>query len=351
MPASALSPRCRSPEDLVASVRREGVRAPVDRLRAFARNWARRRQGPDADPVELHRRRIYILPTALGLGFAASLFGMLLAAMNYNNNMGFALTFLLAGLGLVTMHWCHQNLSGVIARGFRLKPSFAGQPARLEVALENAGRGPRHDLQAACLAQRSGHVDLQPGRVGELHLDLPTARRGHLVVDRIGVHTVFPFGLFRAWAWLHPECRGIVYPAPAEHAPAPPSGGPEDAEGHWDEHRGEDDFAGLRAFRAGDSPRRIAWKAAARGDELPVKQFSGSARGSAWLDWDSLPALPAEERLSVLCRWVLDAHAGGGAFGLRIPGTEVPPAIGPAHRDRCLSALALYPGGEGPAGV
>jgi uncharacterized protein (DUF58 family) len=352
MPESALSQRFPSPE-----VRPAGARRPfrasrlARRVRAGVRSWVRRRQGPDVDPVRLHRRRIYILPTALGVGFGISVGGMLLASMNYNNNMGFALTFLLAALGIVTMHWCHQNLSGVVARGFRLQPAFAGSPARLSIALQNPGRGARHDLRAHCRAVQSEHLDLQPGQEGELHLDLPTRRRGKLVVERIGVHTMFPFGLFRAWAWLHPRLEGLVYPTPAAHAPKPLSGGPEDPEGRWDEHRGEDDFAGLRDFRRGDSPRRIAWKAAARGDVLPVKQFSGSPRGSAWLDWDDVPAMPVEARLAVLCRWVLDAHAGGGAYGLRIPGTEVPPALGPPHRRRCLAALALYPGGEGPAGV
>lgn len=352
IPESALSLRYPSPESpAIGGTGPAQLSDPIGYLGALARRWARRRQGADGDPVLLHRRRIYILPTALGIGFAMAVFGMLLASMNYNNNMGFALTFLLAGLGLVTMHWCHENLSGVIARGFRLRPSFAGQPARLEVSLENAGRGPRHDLQVACRNSHSAHVDLAPGQVGELHVDVPTARRGRLVIEQIGVHTVFPFGLFRAWAWLHPACTGIVYPAPVEHAPVPPAGGPEDAEGSWDERHGEDDFAGLRSFRPGDSPRRIAWKTAARGDELPVKQFAGSARGSAWLDWDSLPALPLEERLSVLCRWVLDAHAGGGAFGLRIPGKEISPAMGPGHRHQCLTALALYHGGGDPADV
>jgi uncharacterized protein (DUF58 family) len=347
-----LSPRYPSPDGRAASNGpRRLLSAPAGRLNALVRAWARRRQGPDSDPVALHRRRIYILPTALGLGYGMSLFGMLLASMNYSNSMGFALTFLLAGLGLVTMHWCHQNLSGVVARGFRLRPAFAGGMARLELTLENTGREARRDLRASCGGVSSAHQDLAPGRLAEFHVDLPAGRRGRRVVDRIGLDTAFPFGLFRAWAWLHPACEGIIFPAPAEHAPRPPSGGPEDAGGQWDERRGEDDFAGLRGFRMGDSPRHIAWKAAARGDELPVKQFAGSPRGSTWLDWDSLPAMPVEERLAVLCRWVLDAHAGGGAFGLRIPGAQIPPALGPAHRHRCLAALALYPGGEGPAGV
>ena len=337
-PENALSLRSPSPE----------AGAPAaSRLRSLVAHWIRRRQGPDGDPIALHRRRIYILPTALGAGYGLSLFGMLLASMNYSNSMGFALTFLLAGLGLVAMHWCHQNLSGAIARGFHLRPAFAGQPARLEFTLENPGRSARLDLQASCDSVSSAALDLAPGASGEVHVDLPTQRRGRLVIDRIRVHTNFPFGLFRAWAWLHPECETVVYPAPAQDAPPPPLGGTEESGGRWNEHEGEDDFAGLRTFRHGDSPRRVAWKAAARGDELPVKLFAGSARGSIWLDWLSLGAMPVEPRLAVLCRWVLDAHAGGGAYGLRLPGTEIPPGMGPAHRRRCLGALALYPGDAG----
>jgi len=313
--------------------------------------WAWRRQGRDPDPVVLHRRRVYILPTALGVGYGLSLFAMLLAAMNYNNNMAFALTFLLAGLGLVAMHWCHQNLTGATIRGLRLHSAFAGGTARLELELENPGRGARHDLEVFVGDDASPPIDLPGHASRRTSLEIPAPRRGRLRVRQVRLATDFPFGLFRAWAWLHPDCSGIVYPAPAAHPPPPPGGGPEDAAGHWEEQRGEDDFAGLRPFRRGDSPRRIAWKAVARGGALVVKQFSGSPRGSAWLDWDAVPGVPAEERLSILCRWVLDAHAGGEAFGLRLPGGEIPPGLGTAHRHRCLEALALFPGGDGPADV
>lgn len=333
-----------SPEGAAA-----GLGALVKRVRDWPREWARRRQGTDPDPVVLHRRRVYILPTALGVGYGLSLFAMLLAAMNYNNNMAFALTFLLAGLGLVAMHWCHQNLTGAGVRGLRLKPAFAGATARLELEVENPGRGRRFDLEVSVAGETSEPLDLVPMAGRRAAIEIPAPRRGRLKADRIRVATDFPFGLFRAWAWVHPECSGLVYPAPAGHPPPPPGGGPEDAAGRWDERRGEDDFAGLRGFRRGDSPRRIAWKAVARGGALVVKQFAGSPRGSAWLDWESLDGVPAEERLSILCRWVLDAHAGGEAFGLRLPGHEIPPAMGTAHRHRCLAALALFPGGEGPA--
>jgi len=62
-----------------------------------------------------------------------------------------------------------------------------------------------------------------------------------------------------------------------------------------------------------------------------------------WLDWQALPSgLDNEARIAVLTRWVLDAQAGGGAWGLRLPGRTLPPVTGEAHLHRCLEALALH---------
>jgi uncharacterized protein (DUF58 family) len=52
--------------------------------------------------------------------------------------------------------------------------------------------------------------------------------------------------------------------------------------------------------------------------------------------------MDAEERLSHLARWVLDAHAAGVSYGLRLPGEKVDMSSGESHRERCLEALALY---------
>jgi uncharacterized protein (DUF58 family) len=112
--------------------------------------------------------------------------------------------------------------------------------------------------------------------------------------------------------------------------------------------RGDEDFAGLRTFHPGDSPRRIAWKAYARGQGLHVKLYSGTAVTSHLFDWDTMTGLGTEERLSQLARWIEDAYAAGRAFGLRLPGQEVPPNVGLAHRQRCLTLLALFDQGTSP---
>jgi uncharacterized protein (DUF58 family) len=126
-------------------------------------------------------------------------------------------------------------------------------------------------------------------------------------------------------------------------APLPESG----SSGTERAGRGEDDFAAIRPFRPGDSPRRLAWKAMARtgGDALLVREFEGGSGGRLELDWASLPpGLDTETRISRMTRWVVDAEAAGLAYSLRLPGTSLEHDAGPAHRAACLEALALMPG-------
>ena len=69
---------------------------------------------------------------------------------------------------------------------------------------------------------------------------------------------------------------------------------------------------------------------------------SAMASSELWLDWDEARAPDTESRLSVLAQWVIQAERFGQSYGLRIPGTSIPPARGEAHRTRCLEALALF---------
>ena len=59
--------------------------------RARFRQWWQSRV-PLTDTWALGQRNIYILPTRAGFTFAATMLVMLLAAINYQLNLGFALT-------------------------------------------------------------------------------------------------------------------------------------------------------------------------------------------------------------------------------------------------------------------
>ncbi|HEY4368966.1 MAG TPA: DUF58 domain-containing protein [Steroidobacteraceae bacterium] len=311
------------------------------RLRRRTRAWARRRHGTDTDPVVLSGRRIYIVPTGLGMAFTLMLFAMFLGAMNYANNLALGLTFTLGALGLTAMHYCHRNLAGIRVASASCEPVFAGQRARFRIALENTARVDRHELTIGNDHGSASPVRIDAGERAVLEIELPAAQRGYLTLDHFEIVTRHPFGLFRAWAYLHMDLRCIVYPKPATRDVLPPPL-QTDTGGAQDSLRGDEDFAGLRAFHPGDSPSRIAWKAYAREQGLQVKIYAGTAVTSHLFDWESLSGMGLEARLSQMCRWVEDAHAARRAFGLRLPGIEVPPNIGAAHRQRCLTALALF---------
>jgi uncharacterized protein (DUF58 family) len=272
-------------------------------------------------------------------------FAMLLGSMNYNNNLSFVLTFLLAGLGLVSMHQCQRNLVGLELTFAGAEPVFAGQAIRFRIAIANRSKNARYGIRLYIGTAGSETLSLEPGESKVFVLPIRSHRRGWKSLPRFGIRTLFPFELFRSWAWLHMDISGLVYPRPADDAPeAPPT---MIAHGHRQhDARGEEDFAGLRRYHEGDSPRHVAWKAYARSGQLLSKQFAGADTSSQWFDFDDLNHLDIEERLSVLTRWIIDADRTMEDYGLRIPGAEFEPAHGEAHRLACLEALALYGNGS-----
>jgi uncharacterized protein (DUF58 family) len=316
--------------------------ALTDRLENVGASWAKRRQGRD-DPsgVTLQRRRLYILPTGYGAVFALVLFSMLLGSINYGANLAYAMTFLLTGLVLVVLHHCHNNLLGLSLRFAGAQPVYVGNEAKFRVALTNASSAARYEVEVAPAKRSMRPVDIAPGQTQIVEVGIPTRTRGWLPLERFSVSTLYPANLFRAWTWIHMPAECLVYPRPA--APGRPL--PDTHSGTRPRlpiERSDADFRGLRNANSSDSPRHIAWKAYARNDELLVKQFAGGTGEPCMLDWDDLPGLDVEARISQLARWCLDASAQSRHFGLRIPGTVVPLGGGTKHLHECLKALALF---------
>jgi uncharacterized protein (DUF58 family) len=315
------------------------------RLRAAleerVRRWAHRRQGVDRVPLTLEKRRVYILPTGFGYLYALFLLVLLLAAMNYNNSLGIALTFLLVGVGLAAMHVCHRNLNGLVISGVQTGEAFAGQPLALTIGCENPTAVARLALHFACDGATGAVETLEARGRGLVTLQLPTERRGLLRPSRVAVSTRFPFGLFRAWSWLHLPLEAVVYPRSAGDQSPPGTRGPDHA-GLDLKQRGDEDFRGFRSYHPGDSPRHIAWKALARGSPLLVKDHAGASGTPIVFELDQVADRDLERRLSQIVRWILDAEQRARAFGLKLPGSGIAPASGALQRRRCLTALALF---------
>ena len=296
---------------------------------------------PEPGTIFLRQNRVYILPTRPGLAFALALGVMLIGSINYNLSLGYILTFLLASMGLVAILHTFRNLVHLHISPGRAEPVFAGETAWFELFVENRSGYER----SAIVLWREGKAtqcDLAAARGATGSVPVAAERRGWLTPGRITLETRFPVGLLRAWSYIQPDMRCLVYPKPDDGMlPLPePSGGVGEkrvASG------GSDDFAGLRQYQVSDSPRHIHWKAAARGQGLQTKVFSGRAAAELWLDWSALPAhLDLESKLSRLTRWVLAADQEGLRYGLRLPGVELAPDAGEPQRLACLRELALY---------
>jgi uncharacterized protein (DUF58 family) len=321
-----------------------GPRGLRGRLAARVYAWSRKRQGADPAVVTLARRRLYILPTGLGIAYAFLLFAMLLAGLNYGNNLALALTFVLTALGWVAMHESHRNLQDLEILSQGSHSPFAGDPARFEFLL----RGPRHghyDLafQGATGPESLASVEAQGS--ARVSVSLPTTRRGRMRLARLAIRSRYPLGLFRAWTWLYPELDCAVYPRPAARAPALAEAPGAPGRSRRGVGPGDEDFRGLRDFKRGDTLRRIAWKAYARTESLVVAEYQGEAARPVVFDYQAMPGRDAEERLAQLARLVIEADARGERYGIRLPQVARAPGLGALHRHACLVLLADFPGG------
>jgi hypothetical protein len=234
-------------------------------VRARVRRWLTARL-PRSDSQLLTQANVYILPTRAGWMFALTLIVLLLASINYQLNLGYLLTFLLAGSGVVSMHITHGTLRGLTLHLRPVAPAFAGSAAVLDIVLSSPtstrfGIGLRLlEAPVATLAwtnvpaggQATAHVSYVPGRRG-LH-DVPT----------LTAETRFPLGLFRAWTVWRPVARVLVYPQVEADAPALPAARPVSGAALQARRSVGGEIEGVRAYRRGDPLKLIAWKKAAQ---------------------------------------------------------------------------------------
>ena len=314
-------------------------------LQQSLQRWAERRlpaltryRHPESLPIELHRRRIYIVPTAFGLGFSGLLLVMLVGALNYSNNSALLLTCLLGAASAASMLVAFRALNGLCVQSLRGSHAVAGESMELAFLFqsERPRSAIRLDMGGSSVAfALDGHL------ATEAKLQLPTERRGWQPLPRVRLWSSWPLGMFRAWSWLHPDQAVLVWPRAEASGPAPLA--PADDARHMRLHRG-DELATLRDYRAGDPQRHIAWKASARHDELLVKDFEQPRRQPQWqLDWRQLRGMDDESRIARLARWLNEAQSQRCSYSLWLPGNEIGSGSGPLHYARCMDALAGLP--------
>ncbi len=312
--------------------------------------WSARH--PASDTAVCTQHNVYIVPTGAGWLFAALLLVLLLASINYQLNLGYLLTFLLAGVGLTSMHGTHATLRGLQLQLQVGEPVFLDDAQAVTLRLRNPARRPRHGIGLRWQTDAApdwAWTDVAPGDEQAVHLRHAPTRRGAQALPRLVLETRFPFGLFRAWSYLRPASTSFAWPRPEQPAPPLPAlQGPEDprSSASLSSVSAGAEITGVRPYQRGDSPQQLAWKKSAQslagGGELVSRERSGSARGEWQIDWQATAGLETELRLSRLCAWVQAADRSGQPWGLHLPGVQLDVDSGPGHRRRCLDALAEW---------
>lgn len=319
----------------------------------------------------------------------------LLAAVYSQANMMFLALGLLVGGLVVSLLWVWAGLRGLELERLTVSHGVAGEelvlhyrvtkrsrvPAFSLVLTETWGKGMRGYKRSGPLAQRPPRLNARP--IGWV-MHLPgrgdclaqascwPARRGVLDLQRMEVHSDFPFGLLRRVLVFDAHDEVMVLPRIRRMTRRAMAGVTRlDAGGfhHLDKEGGTEEFYSLRDYRKGDSLKMIDWKHTARTGKLLSRELTQPAPPTLRLLLDlgayamdkadgPLRALDEEELLKVDRAVVLaasllcDAIAAGYRVGLTVSGADCA-ALAPhrslPHRTEALERLAQLEPGTGPS--
>lgn len=356
-PRSALGA---SPKGMAPSARPElaksqsrsayGWNHPIRAVKERLRTWFHSRL-PRTDTLTLTQRNVYILPSRPGWMLAFTLVLLLVASINYQLNLGYLLTFLLAGCALVGMHVCHGNLRGLTLHLSAPAPVHVGQAVSLDIRLVSERNRIRYGIGLGVVDQDTrttplGWTDVPAQGSAQVRVAWPALQRGLHRLPPLMATTLYPLGTFRVWTVWRPASQVLIYPAVETNAPPLPAGEPQ--AGHQGSSRVQStgEFDGVRTYRRGDPIRAVVWKKAAQAfaagrSDLVSRDALSAQRQQLWLDHSHCGLADPEARLSRLTAWVIMADQLQLDYGLRLPGRELAPDQGVAHRSRCLEALAL----------
>lgn len=280
------------------------------------------------------------------LALAAVLVAMWYAAAAQTNGAVYLLAFACAGMALLSWLHAKANLRDIDIQAGDLVLNQRSGCYRLPFRLMARSRRAASGIEiAAAKAKASVFIgQLQPGVPFRSELSIPAAGFDPTAPVTLLVRSLYPLGFFTAELRLPVVQTKRAAPFPKGELPLPPPvKSTAGSSGHTSGMgargvSGNDDFAGVRAWQPGDSPRHIDWKAVARERPMMTKQWTGNQDAFVKLEWESL-SLPDEDKIGQLARWVHDCEAQGTRYTLVLPDKTIPVGAGALHMQRCLEAL------------
>lgn len=303
--------------------------------------WIDKRR-PPATHHSLYRKNLYIFPSVTGFAYLVLVIVIWLLGTNYQNNLILALAYMQISVFVLTILNTYNNMAGLRTEFIGADEGVVGEKIAFRFLFATSNRRGAHYVTVQWIDSPGVILDIEPGREQMENIYAEAAHRGWLRPRRILLKSTFPMGLLSCWTWLNIDAGALVYPTPISCDLPSGVAAPEESDGQHQGANAGDGFAGLRAYRAGDSPRRIAWKQFARDRGLLSKEYSESVTSQTWLQWSDFFRGDVELALSHLCFWVEQFSAQEYTFGLRLPGVELLPDSGPQHRRAALRILASF---------
>jgi uncharacterized protein (DUF58 family) len=296
--------------------------------------------------VTLTQNCIFIFPGLIGAFYFALVALMFVTAINYQNNLLFSFSCLLVSVFITTIAFTYKNLSGLTIKSGNCEPIFEGQKATIKVDLSVLSGSPKQGISIGFSSENAYQVN-QVGSSSSALLSCLAAKRGLLIVPRFTLFSHYPLGLLRCWTWVKLDFKVLVYPKP-HFKPFKMFSNINGDDLEYSEvtqlKKGQtaDDFYGFKTYQPGDSLKHVAWRQYAKTGQLLTKEFSSVLGIFHFLEWDSLMGIGVEDRLQILCGWVLTAHDDAIEYGLILPDQKISVGSGESHKKICLEALALY---------
>ncbi len=286
---------------------------------------------------------LQIRPRRFGLGLAIITVAMLLAAVNYGNNLIFLIAFMMIALMINSAWQGWRALSGVQTRIIPPGMRAAGEAGTVSIEFTSQATVPPLQVDAG-LEETIGYTALSPRGSTIISMTLPGEPRGYLPLPEITLETPYPLGLWTVRRRLSPGIGQWIHPAPIEGLDRARQ---TESDGSGDQSSLEGDPTRLRSYHPGDPIRHVVFRHYAKTGQLLTRHPEADSErpDPEIIDYEAF-AGPRETRLSAMTERLMHLDRAQRPWVLRLPDEDDLTASASANLDQryqtALQRLARF---------
>lgn len=280
------------------------------------------------DQYAITKKKIYIIPTKLGIVFTGIMFAIFLIGLSYGNNLTLSVSFILFTYFVIQMLVTHKNISLI-------------RPATISFTNDDSHKDIQCSINLEVMIFANNYVlELN----NDVKIDLNSNQyslsgpfqgiRGKYSDDKIKISNTAQAGLFYAWRFYSISYSFYIYPSPVCYR-LPSSYRNQEAE----QFNSNNEFSHYIPYIDGFPSKRLNWKIFAKTDQLYLKYFIGHNLLEIELNFYDLPG-PAELRLSYLSYLIENIFKKKMKWSLVLPNEVINNCHGYTDYIRCKKILS-----------